>query len=166
MRRMQRKKIKRALKIGVAANAERTIKKSATPTSANQQNFNFGDAGLKAIEDLKLELQSSFKGLSDEILQLKTEFSSEFRDLKNEVKQLKKQLVEKDTIIENLTNQVNVLNQYGRNKTFEIDNIEEATGEDVELLVLNVAKILNIGVKEEDIDVAHRIPSRKAGPHK
>lgn len=114
----------------------------------------------KLIQEVKKEFQLSFGKLSDELKKLREDFSSEFRELNNSITTLRREAQEKDLVIENLTNQVNHLDQYGRNKHFELSNVEETDGEIVEAIILKVADKLNITLREQDIEAAHRIPTR------
>lgn len=56
---------------------------------------------------------------------------------------------------------MNVLDQYSRNKNLELDNVEQYEGENVEEIVIKTAHLLNFNINKDDIDAAHRIPSRK-----
>lgn len=129
--------------------------KSATDTegSADKTECN-------AIEELKLEFRESFKTLSQDLQKFKDDFALDFKELKTSVAVLKTKCKEKDQVIEGLTRQLNTLEQYGRNRNLEIDNIEQVQGEDVENIAITVAEKLRIVVKESDIEVAHRIPSK------
>lgn len=105
-------------------------------------------------EDIKKEVRKCFESLREE-------FRKELKDLIQSVTTLEKKVELQDKIISNLTIQIANLDQYGRNRNFELHNIEEKPGEVVEDIVLKVAKHLNIPLDKENIEAAHRLPSRK-----
>lgn len=55
---------------------------------------------------------------------------------------------------------LNDLDQYYRNKNFEIHNVTEVKGEKLVEVVIKIGNKLNIGIKEENIEAVHRIPLR------
>ena len=116
----------------------------------------------KLIEDIKTKFRASFNSLTEEFKKIKEEFMSETRELKESVRILKLQMIEKDVIIDSLVSQVNHLDQYGRHNNFELSNIQEVEGENVESIVLKVATALGIELVASDIEAAHRIPPRTA----
>lgn len=131
-----------------------------TPTDGNV-NFTLSDAGLLAIEELKKDFRDSFEKLRSELLAFNEKLSSEVNKLKLTVHKLENQVKEKDITISNLSIQLNTLDQYGRNRNLEIENVEYRRDESVEDIVLNLAKVLNLNIVKSDIDAAHRLPSRK-----
>ena len=142
----------------------REAKKTDTP-SDTQSAFNFDETSIRDIiesilEEFKSELRDSLKSVSDELKTLNNNISTEINGLKESIQVLKNRNVEQDAIINSLQQQIVSLDQYGRNKNFEIANVEEVQDESVEGIVLSLAEKLNIVISADDIDAAHRLPSR------
>ena len=139
----------------------RDLKKTGQTTpSGDSQTFSFSDAGLDAIEDLKREFRESFKNFTCEITASNEKLLLKVNELEGTVTSLQKQVKEKDIVIHNLSHQLYHLDQYGRNKNLEIENVEYKKEESVEEIVLNLAKELSIDIVRSDIDAAHRLPSK------
>lgn len=121
-----------------------------------------GDEGelAKSFSEFRAEFRECFNSLKEEIQEIKDGLSNEVRELNLAVDTLKKQNKEKDRVIEALTAQVNGLDQYSRNKNFELENVEEFEDEEVEGIILNLAQKLGIELVESDIEAAHRLPTR------
>lgn len=63
--------------------------------------------------------------------------------------------------VEELENKINDLDQYSRCKNIEIKGVEEKSNENLKAIVAKIAIKLGAGeVKENDIDIAHRINNR------
>lgn len=73
------------------------------------------------------------------------------------------QVTKKDTVskIHNLEEGMEELQQYSRRNNLEIHGIPEQVSENVNKIVMDVAKALDVELKDCDIDAAHRLPSRK-----
>jgi hypothetical protein len=56
--------------------------------------------------------------------------------------------------------------QYARNRNIEIDGIEQKQGENLKVIMMNIAAKLNVEHTEEDVDVVHRVSSRGNRPAK
>jgi hypothetical protein len=112
----------------------------------------------KLVEELKLEIREEIRsGLQ----QFKEECMKEINDLKKTVDKLEKDCRDKDVVIDIITQQVNSLDQYSRNKNFEIENIEQVKGERLEAVVLDIAKHIDINLSIGEIDAVHRLPVRR-----
>lgn len=114
----------------------------------------------EALNEFKVEIRENFKLLTEELQKLRKDFTEEVKVLKDKVEFLTKDNAEKDIVIGNLMQQVNVHDQYSRNKNIEIDNVEQIENEDVEAIVIEIAEKLGLEVKPEEIDAVHRLPSR------
>lgn len=53
------------------------------------------------------------------------------------------------------------LKQYSRNMNVEIQGLPVAPNEDLETVVEDIAKCLEVEVSKDDIDVAHRVPTKE-----
>jgi hypothetical protein len=123
------------------------------------KKFNFDEGKIrKLFEELKTDIREDIRNA---LQSFKEEYLGQLNDLKTTVENLEKKCRGKDDIINNLTHQVNQLDQYSRNKNIEIDNIEVVSGEIIEDVVLNIAKKIKINLKPEEIDAVHRLPGRK-----
>lgn len=96
-------------------------------------------------EDFKEQLKLTTKK-ADEAVKRVEELESTIKARDSEVLDLKKRL--------------QGCEQYLRRRTVEIKGIAETQGEDVPKLVIDTVKRLGIDMKPEDIDAAHRVPSK------
>jgi ribosome-binding protein aMBF1 (putative translation factor) len=125
--------------------------KSTPPAQKNpeQSPFTFD------MESLKREIRNEIRnGIREGLATIKEELTGEIKLLKKKVQVLEENVVD-------LTSQLTRLEQYGRNRNIEIDNVELIEGEIVEDIVLKVAQVLHIDLASSEIDAAHRLPSRK-----
>lgn len=131
------------------------------------------------------EMKETLKELTNEIKSLKEsiEFqSNQFDEIMNKLKQhdetikaqTKQITIQSDKIrvleeekkqlfngYEELTREVNALNQYSRNKNIEIHGIEEKPEEHLPTIINDIAEQLRIPFKATDVESAHRIPSKR-----
>jgi hypothetical protein len=123
------------------------------PAPGNPQVFTF-DA--RALEEFKNDIRAEIRNeLREGLNTIKEELVGEIKALKNKVKILEEN-------VEDLSGQLIRLEQYGRNKNIEVDNVEFIEGEVVEDIVIKLAKVLKIELSDRDIEAAHRLPSRKS----
>ena len=80
--------------------------------------------------------------------------------LKAEIKELKTDLKKKDDKIKAMEIKINESEQYSRNKNIEIHNVEEDDNENLEKVVINVAKELGVSLENSEIEIVHRVNSR------
>lgn len=83
--------------------------------------------------------------------------------LKDKVNELETIIKSKDIIIQDMGNRLTKLEQYSRKNCIEIREIPIAPQENIEDVVINIGNKLNIPVKSNDIEAAHRL---KAAPGK
>ena len=84
--------------------------------------------------------------------------------LKKNIEVLTKKEVEKDKTIEELQERIQEMEQYSRNKNIEISNVPELKDEtelDLIRIVEKIAEKGNIPFQKEEIDVLHRLPTKK-----
>jgi len=90
--------------------------------------------------------------------------NEEIGSLKKTVANLK--LEEQERKTEEMKKIVEEMGQYSRNRNIEISNIPEDEKEDEEKLLEKIGKIAELGgisYQPGDIDVTHRLPSKKPG---
>lgn len=122
-----------------------------------------------AVEEEESTIQTVLKlvrDLRDEIQELRSELSV----LKNlhqtvsvceqEIIKLREEGVAKDKVIEELTSQVNDIDQYGRNRNLEISNLVVTKDENLNNIAIDIAKKLDVELSASDIDVVHRLPTK------
>ena len=51
--------------------------------------------------------------------------------------------------------------QYNRNRNIEISGVEAQKDEDLKKFMDNIAEKINVQYNESDIDIIHRLPSRR-----
>lgn len=128
------------------------------------------NAKLDIVRTISSDLES-LKKISNEIKDSQEFLSKQydkFEDslkclpkMEEELRQLKAAVTTKDKQIMELTMRVNQLEQYGRNKNLEINEVSEVNNENVEDLVRKIAEKAGVQLKEEDIEIAHRLPKQK-----
>lgn len=123
-----------------------------------------GDSATTSLlNEIRNEFRDSLKEITEELRYIKEDLAKKVNDLNNSVSILKKDNAEKDRVIEALSRQVNDIDQYSRNRNIEVVNIVEKPGEIAEELILSLADKLGINVASEDIEAAHRLPTRSSG---
>ena len=111
------------------------------------------EANNKMIAD---EVGALFDGIRDD---LRTNYvrTEEYSKLATQYENDKvKWAKEKDDLL----NQVDNIGQYSRRDNIKIVNVEYSDGEDVEKIVLDVAKDAGVTLTKEDISIAHRINTK------
>lgn len=96
----------------------------------------------------------------DLILQKNEDTTNEVANLREMVTDLTKEIKKRDDTIKKLTEKIEILDQYSRNKNIEICNIPKVENENLKKIVLKLADKMEVGVKEDDIEVVHRLPSK------
>ena len=98
------------------------------------------------------------------------DLKKENQDLKAKVEDLTKSLSKTEGIIEDafqrtawLGGKNDDLEMYTRKYNLEIHRVPEKEGEDLEEMVIKAAESVQIDIDEDDIDIVHRMPSKKTG---
>ena len=55
------------------------------------------------------------------------------------------------------------LEQYGRRENLEFEGVPQVQNEDTTEVVIKIAEKLNINLNENDISIAHRLPTKRPG---
>lgn len=125
------------------------------------------------IDEIKTEFKKGMDDMSAKFEQLKVsqEFLSEKYDaiivkldglsaVNKKVEKLNTIISKQEVMIQDLQLRVQSLEQYSRRSHLEIAGFEEVQGENVEEIVKTVGAKLNVTIKNEDIQAAHRILSK------
>ncbi|KAH9379222.1 hypothetical protein HPB48_017694 [Haemaphysalis longicornis] len=107
---------------------------------------------MKFMNDCFENFKKDVDGFRREIAEVKirnAECCKQNQELRKELAVARKELIE--------------LKQYSRNMNVEIQGIPVAPNEDLEKAVEDIAKCLEVEVSKDDIDVAHRVPTKKKG---
>lgn len=132
---------------------------------------------MTAFETIKNEMQDIKRSLNfistqyDEFQRNFNEEKEKNKILSSKVSTLEKTVKDQHKVIMNLESKLNYPsnlidpNQYSRNKNIEIHGIPVSQQENCVNTVLQVASELQLNIKKEDIDVAHRL-SQRAGSKK
>lgn len=118
---------------------EKTIKENQEKT----------DKKLNELEKSQIFISNQYDAIDKKI--------DSILSLKQDVVMLKNLLQKKDEEIKSLENRVLNLEQYSRRSCVEFREVIQAENEDVETIIENAAKILNIPLTRNDIDAAHRL---------
>ena len=113
------------------------------------------------------ELKASFKQQESELRTAKESLNTALKyndELKLELKATKQRVKEHEEEIDELHENIDTLEQYTRKNSQEIEGIQKRFATTKMHAVLKVAEALNINVKREDIDICHRIKTKKTSP--
>jgi DNA-binding ferritin-like protein len=126
---------------------------------------------LKQIAEVKTlvqNLEESVKYMSDKF----DEFEERVQSVESKCKRseetvhkLMKTIEEKDDIIADLEARMVNTEQYLRNKNIEIINVEQRPNENLGEIMNKLACELDLPLSAADIDVMHRVPTRRPGAH-
>ncbi|KAI5747182.1 hypothetical protein M8J77_011963 [Diaphorina citri] len=128
----------------------------------DQGNANSMVAGVSdPKDDMKCYIDNKFQNLeskiNDLVQELKNEYSQRFEALERMIK-------EKDEKIITLENKLDDLENRNRKMNIEIRNVPETKGENVKAIVERIGQVIGMeNIREDDVQVAHRVYSKKAG---
>lgn len=81
--------------------------------------------------------------------------------LHKENQELKAQVIGQNTKIHDLRIRLNSSEQYIRRNQIEVNDVTFQPSENLEQVIINIAEEIGVALKPEDIEVTHRMPSRK-----
>nr|XP_037268977.1 uncharacterized protein LOC119160828 [Rhipicephalus microplus] len=99
----------------------------------------------------------SFKAEIETIRQEVTEATNRSLGSQKECQRLEKEL-------RDIKREIIALKQYSRRNNIELKGVSLTEGEDVADIVLKVATFLKAKLSGQDVDVAHRVPTKGSGP--
>lgn len=115
----------------------------------------------KLVVDLKESVEFVSKKYDD--LNEKVKKTEEAQNSTEEtIKLLKTEIMKKDATIGELNARMRETEQYSRNRNIEVSGLEVKKGEDLVKIMDNIAQKIGIPFNYEDIDVIHRVPSRRS----
>ena len=123
------------------------------------------DVLIANMEKLK-HLPHQFNNMQKQLACMTEEMQGiKLHNLETENKKLKQQNVHLENQVLHLGNQINDLEQYGRRQNLEIQGVamndDQETPQELELKVLSVLQHMDGSIDKDDIDVMHRLGSRK-----
>jgi hypothetical protein len=84
---------------------------------------------------------------------------------KKQISALEEKMHERDKVIANLERRLMDSEQYARNRNIEITGVECHKDENLRKIMENIADTIGVELHEKDIDVIHRLPTRRGdGP--
>lgn len=116
---------------------------------SQEKNFESLIAKLEVVEKKQTEINTKY----DEIL-MKLQL---FEDFKNQLSKMEITIYEKNEEIEKLSYRINNLEQYSRSNNIEIREVAETEDENINNIILKIAKKVKIQINESDIEIAHRM---------
>lgn len=156
------------------AKKDGTPKVDSSPDDLGEGNSSDITTTLLSIRD---ELRNGLKDTNSklsEVVKLQAHLSEKYdelsaslelvNDLKKKVETLEVSLEEKDKKIQELQRNLQQNEQYGRRNQIEVGGVTETEGENVEDIVINVARSMQINLSPADIQASHRILSRTSPP--
>ena len=112
------------------------------------------------VSVVKQFAQHMSDGYDSFLLEIK-ELRSQLADTKREQLHMKACLATKDAEINTLSDKLNQLEQYQRNRNIILNGVPCTQGEDCKTIVCNIARKLNVDLDPRDLDVAHRLRTVK-----
>ncbi|KAK3915095.1 Lamin-like protein [Frankliniella fusca] len=119
---------------------------------------------IETINETVQELQKSMDFMSgqyDSLLLKVHDMEVERREQNGKIQELKTIMEEKDNSIKTLQARVRECEQYARNRNIEISGLEFSESENLHDIMNNIAQKINVQYCSEDIDIMHRVPSRR-----
>lgn len=125
---------------------------------------------LKSVQRID-DLMEMVKDLKNTVEFISNQYDQVVEDLKaaehgrkeqqDMIAELKKQNEDKDQVIKTLQIRMRDTEQYNRNRNIEISGVEARKDEDLKRVMRNIAEKINVQFSDDDIDVIHRLPSRR-----
>jgi len=109
-------------------------------------------------------VEASIKLMSskyDEVLKTMGRHDKEIKQQSKAIQNLEKESKENNAEVKALQEKINEMEQYSRNRNIEISGIPETETENLYQIINKLAQKININSGADDIDVVHRIPSKK-----
>lgn len=129
------------------------LKKVDSSNTVIQEEITSVKASMKFINDSFEEFRADVKGFRQELTEAKKqtlEVQKESTRVVRELKEVKRELVE--------------LKQYSRRANLEVKGIPMNDEDDLDTIFTTMASCLETDVSVADVDVIHRVPTRKPGP--
>ena len=141
-------------------------KPNASPNSGNNTDLSTIMTALKDMQKILVEVRDEQKDIRESVDFLSEKFEEikvGQRQNEREIEELKTRLKEKEDVIDNLHNKLVETELYVRNRNIEIHGVAEHKEENVEEIICKVAKAVGVELSGNDIEAAHRVPTRKPG---
>ncbi|KAJ1521918.1 hypothetical protein ONE63_002254 [Megalurothrips usitatus] len=154
------------------ANCRKATKTEETPVTATEMR-NFMVSVNKKLEcvsqieqmnSLVVELKETIDFMSakyDEMLEKMKVIEEDRKKKEEKVAELEIKIKSRDTDILGLQRRVREVEQYARNRNIEVSGIEVMNNEDLRKVMCNIARKIDVPFEDTDIDVIHRVPSRR-----
>lgn len=114
----------------------------------------------KVVQDLK-ETIEFLSDKYDRVMERLTEAEVERKKQNDTVAKLEQQVKSREEEIVKLQRRMRDTEQYARNRNVEISGVEVQKNEDLKKVMGKIAESINVPYSEQDIDVIHRLPSRR-----
>ena len=154
---------------------KRSVENDETVQNINNLGENIKELFNKAVEDWKAKYDSEILALKMELEEVKKSqdfISTSYEKLKNRCEQLVETNQNQEEQIRKLKAQANelescnekekvdFLDQYGRRLNLEIIGVPFKKGENTNQIVMEVAKLLDITITDDQISTSHRLQPR------
>lgn len=114
-----------------------------------------------AIVNSQKAVEKQISDLKNSVQFMSAQYDALFKELQEEKKKSSVKIAHLERENSELREQFNDLDQYGRNRNLEILGVEETVNENLVAKLEEVAKVLEVSYETGDIDIVHRIPSKK-----
>lgn len=107
------------------------------------------------------------EGSKDEIKQLAEFTNKQFEETKNSIDEERNKLAtDLRAEMKKLKEEIEDVKEYQRRNNLEIHGVPVKPNEDLYEIVIGIGALLDTGIQHRDIDVVHRLPTRKEGEDK
>ena len=113
----------------------------------------------KEQDDLKQAVEFQSKTIED-VIKEHSKFKSIVKEQESIIQQVRGKVLEFTSSVNQLEEARDDLNQYQRKHNLEIHGIPEKEEEDLEAIVEELGKVLDVEIEYSDIDIVHRLPSK------
>ncbi|KAG8315587.1 hypothetical protein J6590_067501 [Homalodisca vitripennis] len=108
-----------------------------------------------------------FSGKMDNATELMNKITEEMKSAKEEARLLREENSYLRTAMQDLEMRMRDMDQYSRISNIEMSGVPVSQNEDLESLLCDISKAINVELKEESVEAAHRVPSynkKRAAP--
>lgn len=123
-----------------------------------QEVFNELKTYSKEFKDFKAALEF-FSAKVDNATDLMREVKEDIKHVKEEVKRLKEENLSLHNTVVDLETRMRDMEQYSRINNIEISGVPESENEDMDTLLTDIAKAIDVEHKASSVEAAHRVPS-------
>lgn len=145
----------------ISALINKLIDKKLEPIHTLLEKMKNKMADLTNVESSLEYLHNQYEDIDKQVKQLQSNINKEISKFEAESKALKVEVLKSNTMITQLNEQLDDLEQYSRRDCLEIRGVPFNDGEDTDKIVKEIADLVDVDLDNDDISTSHRLPSKK-----